>query len=198
MLRLLSNNIVKVLLVRKLILQAERELYCFGATVFIIYIISFFTTILIGFLFNVFAESIIFYFSYLFLRIYVGGYHASNFKSCFIMTFIITAIVLYIISCFNNVSNMLIIICIMGVKGFTLSFIGPVENKNKELNEEEIIEYNKKIKIVLNIEFLIFLLMVLLKQYKYAYTVNLTWTLMLIMSITGLIKNKFITRRGLY
>lgn len=133
MIKSISERITGLLIDKNLILVDEMDVYSFGAEIFISYLLYFFTTILIGFLFNIFAESIIFYFSYLFIRIYVGGYHASTYKVCYIISLFITTFALTIISRYSYVLNTVEIMISMILAGFMINFIGPVEDKNKKL-----------------------------------------------------------------
>ncbi|MDD4730222.1 MAG: accessory gene regulator B family protein [Dysgonamonadaceae bacterium] len=78
----LTNKLVKLNIVK----IEDKELYVYGFWQGSILIINFLTIIVIGLLFKMLWQSLVFIISYSFLRPVAGGYHARKQKSCYILS----------------------------------------------------------------------------------------------------------------
>lgn len=138
----ITDLIVQFMLKHGIIEAEDAEIYQFGFNQLIFISINLITTVVIGIVFSMLFESVIFLVSYMVVRVYAGGYHAKTQFRCYIISslFIVLALigVKYIIwEGFVNI----IAITIAAIIIFKLS---PVETKNKPLDEIETKIYKTK------------------------------------------------------
>lgn len=140
----------------------DKELVIFGLASAIEIIGNIISTLIIGFCLKVTLESIIFLFSFSFIRTYTGGYHAEKASTCYAMSSSIIIVVL--ITCkiipdiyFISTSIILLVIAIP-----TILCLAPVAAKHKPLDYEEVAYFRKKSLIALFIELLLILLFMII------------------------------------
>lgn len=130
-------------LVRSNVVKAEdAEIYIYGINQILISVLNVFSALIIGLIFGVFFEILVFMAVYIPLRSYAGGYHARTPLRCYIFSVImliavslglkylcIAEWVYYVVF-----ALVIIIICVLS----------PVEDKNKPLDEIEYKVYKKR------------------------------------------------------
>ena len=156
-----TNYIVTYLINNHIIKETEAPIYQYGASILFIkigYLISF---LLLGLIFDVFTETVIFLLIYSPIRIYAGGYHAPTILKCYILS-LITVIINGII-CVNYT---LFESYFVDEIAFILSLIYiyiycPVDNNNKRLDEFEKHKFKKYTSIILSVYIIIFIVLFL-------------------------------------
>lgn len=140
----LSKLIVKCLLKQSDIKDDEQDLYQYGFFVLLSQILYFIVTFIMGALFGIFWESIIFYVAFQFIRRYAGGYHASTETRCEIMsTLSILAcnVVIRLSKTYDFQSALLIL---SAVSVLCVAVLCPLDTPEKPLSEKEF-KYFRKI-----------------------------------------------------
>ena len=94
--------------------------------------------------------------AYFLLRIYAGGYHANEEKKCKILTRLNIVIGLLFITYFQ-ISDFLLHILI-GIGSLLIYELAPVENSKRKLGKYEKYEFKKKIRIILLVILLIYII----------------------------------------
>ena len=100
--------------------------------------------VIAGILIHHIIESIVFLSLFILIRSFTGGYHADTYFRCNLLmctTFILTALAN---SIFSNKFSLLIIIVLICVTELIVSILGPIENKNKPIDDSKRI----KLKII--------------------------------------------------
>ena len=188
MLKRLSNKITKKLVDINVIEEADSELYEYGFWQGGVLIFNFLTVVLLGILFNMLLESIIFLIFYGVLRTIAGGYHARTQHVCYILSVLLMIVVLTILKTFPwNI----ILCCVLTVLSILVIFIlAPVQDENKLLDETEK-RFFKKLSRVISLlyGFIIFLLFLFNKN-QLAYCVVISLFTLTIMLVLGKIRNK--------
>ena len=188
MLKELSNKITKKLVDINIIEEADSELYEYGFWQGGVLIFNFITVILLGILFNMLLESVIFLIFYGVLRTIAGGYHARTQNTCYILSIMLMIVVLIMLKTFPwNI----ILCCILTVLSISVIFIlAPVQDENKLLDEIEKKFFKKLSRIIsLLYGFIIFLLFLFNKN-ELAYCVVISLFKLTIMLVLGKIRNK--------
>ena len=188
MLKEFSNKITKKLVDINVIEEADSELYEYGFWQGGVLIFNFLTVVLLGILFNMLLESIIFLIFYGVLRTIAGGYHARTQNTCYILSIILMIVVLIMLKTFPwNI----ILCCILTVLSISVIFIlAPVQDENKLLDEIEKKFFKKLSRIIsLLYGFIIFLLFLFNKN-ELAYCVVISLFTLTIMLVLGKIRNK--------
>ena len=97
------------------------------------------TVMIIGLCFNLFIESLVFYFSFIAIRKFAGGYHAKTPVRCYAFSVISSIIMLCLIKYANSVGNiftyLLIIFELLCV--VLIILMSPLDTENNPLNSYE-------------------------------------------------------------
>jgi len=147
---LAAKKVTKSICKSGIIANEDYDLYQYGVEQALIMFINFVSTLLIGLFLNMILQSIVFMISYIPLRSYAGGFHASTPWRCYgISLFIIAAVLSWL-----KFVPFLSIGCIVAIIiGSVLCFVlAPVEDKNKPLDEKEQRVFKKRAYLILIIE----------------------------------------------
>lgn len=104
-------------------------------------------TLLMGCIFQVFFQSIVFLVCFIVLRKYAGGYHADTQNRCYVISTAIIAVALLAIRYMSDGSDNKIFILLQSVNFILLYFLVPVDNKNHRLEQWEKEKYGKKARV---------------------------------------------------
>ena len=103
-----------------------------------------FVTLLMGCIFQVFFQSIIFLVCFIALRKYAGGYHADTQNRCYVISTAIIAVALLAIRYMSDGSDNEIFILLQSLNFILLYFLVPVDNKNHRLEYWEKEKYSSR------------------------------------------------------
>lgn len=113
------------------------------------------TIIALGLCFNLLVESLVFYFSFITIRKFAGGYHAKTPIKCYIISVVSSTIILVliniipiIVSRFRFIEYFLLILGLFSL--IIICYLSPLDTINNPLNNEEKI-FLKKITIFLSV-----------------------------------------------
>ena len=115
------------------------ELYEYAIYVVLSSIFHIATIVVFGVFFNMIIESVVFYFSFISIRKFAGGYHAKTPTKCYLFSILSNIIILYFIKLVNGVSVIFIFSLIM----FELFcvvlilLISPLDTENNPLKTSE-------------------------------------------------------------
>ncbi len=132
--------------------EADREIIICGLSTAIKMTLNIITTIVLGILFGMIIESLLFLVSFAFLRTYSGGYHCEKALNCYLMSSGIVVLVLAIVKFTPEVYMPWIGIIILLISIPSLLKFAPVAAKHKPLDEIERKHYRRKTFIHLAIE----------------------------------------------
>lgn len=136
-------------------------------------------------------EGILFFVLFIPLRSYAGGLHMETFTSCFCMSCLAFFGVLLTVRYIEIPGGCLIIIlCLLEIAVYMLY---PVENVNRDVDEEENVYFKKKLKGFLFLDFLIAIICLLLKKDRYLLVATATFLLIVITMIAGKWKNRLVS-----
>lgn len=115
------------------------DLYEYGIYIFLSSSLHIATIIVLGLFFNLLVESLVFYFSFIAIRKFAGGYHAKTPTRCYVFSVISSIIMLCLIKYANSVGNiftyLLIIfefLCVV-----LIILMSPLDTENNPLNSYE-------------------------------------------------------------
>ena len=153
MINKLSERIANRLISKKVIDSEEKEIYQYGMYYMLLSLNNVITILIIGDVLDMLWQCLLFTFSFMVIRTYAGGYHASTQRKCYLLTVSIIIATLLVIK-YVEINNY-ICFMLLSVSSGIILMLSPVESKNKPLDDIEIIIYRKKTIIVWSIEFLI-------------------------------------------
>ena len=181
------------LVVNKIVESEDKDLYVYGMRQGLLIIVNIVTTIVIGFIFGMVWQSIVFMLAYIPLRSYVGGFHAKTPQMCYIYSIALTMAVLLVIK-FVPWSSF-IVLGIAMVAGAIIIILAPVEDSNKRLDKKETAIYRKWTRIVLVFELCIGVLLLLLDFENVSTCIVISLLASSLMLVIGKIKNRKMSLR---
>lgn len=177
--------------------EEKIELYGFAIYIVISSLLHIGTLLVIGYLFGMVVESVIFYVSFIAIRKFAGGYHARTPLKCYffsIVTIIIALFLLKIIKIFP-IENVNCFFCILSVISLVIiCVLSPLDNENKNIDCKDKIIL-KKISILNTTGLLIFFFLIMGIEKTYALAIALglcVSSIVLLMRKIQIIKNTFI------
>lgn len=192
MINKLSSLISSKFVEHNIISKSVKDVYRYGIEITISSIIGFVITCLIGLLFRMLMQTMLFYVIFILLRSMTGGYHAKTYLKC---NFIFSIITLFIVTFSKAAYEMQIsfgILTLLFLPSIAIFiWIAPVENVNKPIKAEKRV-YWKSISIVTSV--LLYLLSLLL--YKSQHTLEATVIVITIFSVSILCMIPIIQKEG--
>ena len=100
-----SLKLIEFFVSNDLIKNEDKEIYEYAANIILSSLIHIATVMILGLCFNLFIESLVFYFSFIAIRKFAGGYHAKTPVRCYAFSVISSIIMLCLIKLSNSVGN---------------------------------------------------------------------------------------------
>ncbi len=183
------EKFVDVLLINGIGKKEDKEIIVFGLMSGIKLILNILTTILLGLIFGLVIESLLFLISFSFIRTYTGGYHAKSAINCYLFSSVVVVLVLIAIKFTPAQYVFIASILILLISVPILLKFAPVEARTKPLDEIERKYFRKKGIINLSIECILIFIMFILRFNKLGYIVSLG----ILVSAILVFMEKFIT-----
>lgn len=119
--------------------QDNYDLYEYAAYIVLASAFHIATVITLGLCFNLLVESLVFYFSFIFIRKFAGGYHAKTPTRCYIFSVISSIIMLYLIKWFNSLNLLFVFVLLVFELNCILLIllISPLDTEKNPLNNGE-------------------------------------------------------------
>lgn len=155
MIEKLSNNISQFFCKNNIISEDEYDIYKYGLELLLAAVFEIGFVLILSIILKIFIPTMIFFVSFIPLRIYTGGYHASNHLRCFLtLLFVYLIFILSLKFLPNSVYDLF---CIYSAifSAIIILLFAPVEDANKPLCEKEVKYYRKKSILVLIIQAII-------------------------------------------
>ncbi len=121
--------------------EKDKAVYQYGVSQGVVILINLITTVLIGMVFGMVEQSIIFILAFIPIRIYAGGYHAESQIRCYVLSSLLIAAAM--INCKLVSWNTVIGFTEAGIGTLLLLLFSPVADKKKPISMEEKISYKK-------------------------------------------------------
>lgn len=167
------EKITSILIERQIVKPEDKEIIIYGLNTGIELIFNIITTIILGLLFDLVIESLIFLLSFSYIRIYAGGYHCQKAISCYFFSTAIVILMLFILKITPIEYTLIISTIILLFSIPILIRFSPTETINKPLDEDEFIYYHKKMLKNLIIEIMLIYLLFIVGGQIIAYTISI-------------------------
>lgn len=162
------------LLIEKEICKNEdREIIIHGLTAGTELILSILTTVLLGLIFDLVVESIVFLISFSFIRMYAGGYHCKKASSCYIMSSATVVLAMIIVNITPTWYMLPISLLILLVSIPIVLKLAPVSATNKPLDEVDKQHFRKIAIRNLVVECLIIVTLIITGLDTFAFVMSL-------------------------
>lgn len=167
------EKLADVLIKNDMTKAEDKDVIVYGLSTGIELAFNIITTIVLGVMFGLVLESLIFLGSFSFIRTYAGGYHCEKAINCYLMSSGIVVLVLAIVKYTPKDYIFILSIVLLAVSIPLLVKLAPIEASNKPLVEEELTYFRKKTIVHLCIEAVLILGLFVLSLYKFAFLVCL-------------------------
>ena len=181
-----SEKITNAIAQNGTIKAEDKELYKYGIQQGMMILLNLCTTLIIGAVFKMVWQSILFTVAYIPIRSYAGGYHSKTPQRCYIFSILMIIAVLWGMKYFNN--TYFICIALLVFASIIILLLSPVEDKNKPLDKLEKRIYKKRTLIILGIEILIILLFLVIDILSISFCMVIALFSLSIMLVLGRIK----------
>jgi len=145
----MSEKFADKLAKMQLISIGDKEIYSYGFKQGILLLLNAITVIVVGLIFNMVWQTIIFMVAYSFIRGYAGGYHAKTPFICYLFSIVMIIVVLWLIK--SIPWNGFICFIIVLVSSILIFKLAPVEDSNKPLDQKEKVIFKKQVNTNLSI-----------------------------------------------
>lgn len=149
MVRLLSSRLADFLIENKIVEAEDKEIYIYGYEILISSAIGVALVLILGFLFNLVIETVIFLAEFILIRQSCGGYHANSYLKCILSFMSVFVLVILALNIFLVHYSYLIWIVLSAMCMSVMMELSPIENINKPLTQKTK-SRNRKISIVLS------------------------------------------------
>lgn len=153
--------------------NVDKDIIVYGLISTITQGVSIIITILLGIIFQLILESLVFLISYSIIRMYAGGYHCKEAIQCYVISTGIMVTVLTIVKITPIWYIIPISVFIFMVSVPILLTLAPLETTNKPLDEVEREHYRKKTILHLSIEYCIMPILFWAELHTLAFVMSL-------------------------
>nr|WP_312580087.1 accessory gene regulator B family protein [Sedimentibacter sp.] len=178
-----TDKLIKLQIVN----NEDKDLYVYGFQQCFLLFLNMITVMVIGIIFNMIWQSLVFMITYSLLRAYAGGYHASSQSMCYLFSIGMIIAVLLGIKLIPWNDFICFIITIMS--STIILLLAPVEDKNKTLDQEELYVFKKRTRVILIAFVCIKLILLFTGQQQISICMDMAMLTLAIMLILGKIKN---------
>lgn len=169
----------------------DKDTYAYGLKQMFYMGINIIITILLGVVFDLLLETIVFMGAYIPIRSFAGGHHMDTQLRCFFSSIVIIIFALFAIMGLNN--NPTLCLLIFLVSGIIIFIYAPVENQNKPFEGREEAIYCKKARCITLVAFIITIIGVFIDRKELYASISVAVFTAGIMLLLGIIKNKLLT-----
>lgn len=181
-----SNNFIK---------NEDKEIYKYALNIILSSIVHIATVMILGLCFNLLIESLIFYFAYIIIRKFAGGYHANTQLRCFLASVISTLLMLGLMKWVILLDNIMVDFLIEGIGlicAIIIGFLSPSDTDAKPLSDKEK-RFYKKVAILISFSLLMFsAVLIIFEINNIAYSIVLAIYMSSFVVASGKIKEKFL------
>lgn len=188
-----TEKIVSNMEKQNMIQTDRRNIYKYGINQMLNMLLNIATFLVIGLLFHMEFETVIFTAAYIPLRIYAGGFHAKTPFKCWIVSAVMLLLVLLVMKYADLSLYVYDMLALIGT--VVILVLSPVEDKNKPLDKLEKKIYKKRCMWTLVAELLIFILLRFFQRNTVSICFEVVWVTLSIMLIAGKIKNSIIANK---
>lgn len=133
----ISNKFISFLCENNMIERDKQELYTYALEILLSSVLHFLTTIVIGIVCGMFAESLLLFVVFSLVRRFAGGFHASTPLKCYFFSIAANIIMLFLIAVVTKWGNDTAFYVILIISDLTIWLASPIESQNKPLSYKE-------------------------------------------------------------
>lgn len=153
--------------------EKEKEIIIYGLQMAMETMLMIITIVVLGFIFGLTKEVLLFFLSFSLIRTYAGGYHLESATACYIASSLVV-LTFFMLLKFMNVDYMFLASSMMViVSSIALFKYAPISTKNNPLDNDAKVHFRKKVIINLIIECIIISILLFNNFEYYAFIMSL-------------------------
>lgn len=176
----------ELLVQNKVISLEEKELFIFGLQQGLIMILNVLSSIIVGYIFGMVWQSIVFLVMYIPLRSYVGGYHARTQLRCYLFSMVLISLVLWGIKLIPWTSFICMVVSM--IMGIIIFLTAPRADENKPLDEIETVVFRKRARCIYLVQELFLIVSLIFGWIDIAACITMTFVAMVLMIYLDILK----------
>lgn len=145
----------------QIIEQEDTTVYIYGFEILISYIVNIATVLFLAWLFDALLYICVFLVFFYPLRIFSGGFHAEDYRRCYIISVVAILLILFTEKYAVVFWSPIVVGLCTTLSAFYIFNHAPLEDKNKPLDNSEKVKYRRKARIAIGVE-LVFVFILLL------------------------------------
>lgn len=184
----LNKKLADYIIQKDMASESDREMYEYAFEITAEVGVFAVACVVLALCLHMFWEGILFFIIFIPLRSYAGGLHMKTFISCFCLSCLVFSGVLLaaryleVPGCFSI--TILLLLEIIVYKLY------PVENANRDVDEEENVYFKRKLKVFLLLDYMIAVICLILRNDRYLLVIAVTFLLIVVTMIAGKCKNR--------
>ena len=168
----MTDRLISQMIKCNIIDKEDEEIYRFGLEGLILKLVHYTTYLLIAVFLGEVIPFFIFFVSFLILRKNAGGYHAKTKSSCYISSCLTVLGIIVFMKYLREWNNLgLILSFCISLADIAIFIIAPLGNKNRELDEEEVMHFKRRTRLFLIIENIFFIVFTIAEKENYVVTI---------------------------
>jgi len=146
-----AQHITKILYGKNYIKEDDCEVFEYGIFLVLSQVLYFTVCLLFGIFYGCVLESVIFYFSFMVVREYAGGYHASTELRCFLFSTISIFLSVNFIKVLESQNTNTAFVIVLSLATLLIILLSPLDTPEKPLTANEFKKFRKKTLIILSV-----------------------------------------------
>ncbi len=169
------DKIISKQLEEKIISRDEINIYRYGYMLVYEVVVNMIIAVVIAQVSGEWLLIALFFVIYIPLRSFCGGWHADKFWKCTIYSNMIIVVMLVIKDTVIDMNNVFLLISIFGVCSVCILSLAPMGTITKPISKDEKKLYSKKIRIIMSIQVIIYVIMIIIKCYEMLYLISFSY-----------------------
>lgn len=174
----------------QIIEQEDTDVYIYGFEILISYIVNIATVLFLAWLFDALLYICVFLVFFYPLRIFSGGFHAEDYRKCYMISVVAILLVLFTEKYAVMFWSPIVVGLFMALSAIYIFNHAPLEDKNKPLDNSEKAKYRRKARIAIGVELItVFILLLIDHTHHVTYYAACAIFTMFVLMCVGNRKN---------
>ncbi len=170
----MTDRLLSQMIKFNIIEKEDEEIYRFGLEGLMLKLVHYTTYLFIAIFLGEVLAFLFFFVSFLLLRKNAGGYHAETKKSCYISSCLTIFGIVVFMKFLRDWSIAGIILAVFTIIADIVIYkLAPLGNKNRELDEEEVMYFKRRTRVFLVVENIVFIVFAIAEKENSVVTISI-------------------------
>lgn len=188
-----SEYLTQSLIENCFIKREDSDIYRYGIQQGLFLILNLVTTLVLGIVFGMVWQIVLFMGAYIPLRHFAGGYHSRTSQRCYVFSIVLMTVVLLAMKYISL--TYFVYGILLFISGIVILILTPVEERNKLLDDKERKVFRKRAYVIWIFELLLSVIAWFLHWRSFAICIMWVLVIMMFMLMLGKLKNIAYTKK---